>query len=134
MNIYCLQGFKDAFDKLIRKNAYKSLEQEIKSYFFNKTIDELSSGVNLNRNLLNPYIKKRLQGKGKFRVYFLLKIKEDNLYLMFVHSKTGTYGAPNITDEYKTSLHKDVLECIKSDNLYELKLDEKSKKISFKKW
>jgi len=44
---------------------------------------------------------------------------------MFVHPKTGVYGAPNITNQSKASLYKDVLESIKSDKLYRLIVERK---------
>jgi len=50
---------------------------------------------------------------------------------MFVHPKTGSMGASNINNESKAYLYKKVLECIKSDDLYELRLDEIRKQISF---
>ncbi|HET7360363.1 MAG TPA: hypothetical protein VFI78_00350 [Salinimicrobium sp.] len=131
MKIYCLEDFKVEFDKLISKKQYKSLQQEIIDYFFDKSIEQLSSGTRLNNSSHSPYIKKRLQGSGGFRCYFLLIIKKENLYLMFVHPKTGSMGASNINNESKAYLYKKILESIKSEDLYELKLDEDRKEINF---
>lgn len=50
---------------------------------------------------------------------------------MFVHPKTGSMGALNIKDESKAYLYKKTLNCIKLNDLYELKLYEGRKKISF---
>ncbi|WP_026775656.1 hypothetical protein [Polaribacter sp. Hel_I_88] len=133
MVIYCLEDFKVEFEKLISKNSYKSLQKEIISYFFDKTIKDLSSETRLNGHSENPYIKKRLKGSGGFRCYFLLILKNEDLYLMFVHPKTGSMGSSNITDESKTYLYKKVLDCIKSDDLYVLSLDDSKKKIIFNK-
>jgi hypothetical protein len=131
MTIYCLEDFKVEFEKLISKKQYKSLEQEIMDYFFGKTVDQLSSGTRLNNSSDTPYIKKRLKGSGGFRCYFLLILKDENLYLMFVHPKTGSMGASNINDESKTYLYKKILECIKSQVLYRLELNDQLKKINF---
>jgi len=84
MKIYCLEDFKVEFEKIFSKKQYKSLQQEIIDYFFNKSIEELSSGTRLNNSSDSPYIKKRLQGSGGFRCYFLLILKNENLYLMNV--------------------------------------------------
>ena len=70
-------------------------------------------------------------GSGGFRFYFLLVLKEQNLYLMFVHPKTGPDGAENITDESKAYLYKKVLNCIKENDLFFLELDDKKAKINF---
>lgn len=132
MNIYCLEEFKVIFEKLNSKKSYNSFEQEIISYFFGKTKEELCSGTRLNFSVDVPYIKKRLNGSGGFRCYFLLILKEENLYLMFAHPKTGSMGSSNIDDKSKAYLYKEVLSCIKSKKLYELKLNDTGKSIVFK--
>jgi hypothetical protein len=133
MKIYCLEEFKEEFEKLKSKNSYKALEQEVIDYFFEKTAEELCSGVRLNHSIEVPYIKKRLGGRGGFRVYYLLVIKNESLYFMFVHPKSGSAGAENITDESKAFLYKKVLECIESNDLYRMDLDESKRKILFEK-
>lgn len=132
MKIFCLQDFKDAFEKLLSNKSYKTIEKDLIDYFFNKSFQNLCSGTRLNNSSETPYIKKRLNGSGGFRCYFLLIMKDENLYLMFVHPKTGSMGAENITDESKAYLYKKVLACIKSNDLFEVSLD-KSVKIIFQK-
>ncbi len=135
MRIYCIEDFKEAYEKLITKDAYKKLEKDIIQYFFNKTFDELCSGTRLNARLKEssetPYIKKRLGGSGGYRVYFLAIVKDENLYLMFVHPKTGKMGSSNITDESKTYLYEKVFECIRDEQLYHLHLNEEKNSIVF---
>ncbi|TAH00696.1 MAG: hypothetical protein EAZ15_08555 [Sphingobacteriales bacterium] len=118
MTIFCIAEFKNQFEKLIKKNSYSSIEKEIIDYFFDKEIHQLISGTRLNNSDETPFIKKRLNGSGGFRLYFLLLIKEENIYLTFLHPKTGSLGYDNITDESKSLLYKKVLECIKSKDLY----------------
>jgi hypothetical protein len=131
MDIYCLADFKVEFEKLNSKKSYNTIESDLIEYFFDKSIQELSSGTRLNNSDDTPYIKKRLRGSGGFRCYFLLILKNESLYLMFVHPKTGSKGSENITDESKAYLYKKVLECIKSEDLYKLTLDETLTKINF---
>jgi hypothetical protein len=50
---------------------------------------------------------------------------------MFVHPKTGSLGYDNITDESKALLYKRVLECIKTNDLYEVKVE--NAKVAFRK-
>lgn len=118
MTILCLEDFKLEFEKIKKKNSYSSIETDIIEYFFDKNIQELISGTRLNNSDVTPYIKKRLKGRGGFRVYFLLVIKDGNLYLMFLHPKTGSLGYDNIADDTKALLYKRVLECIKTSNLF----------------
>ncbi|NVN95256.1 MAG: hypothetical protein HXX18_08240 [Bacteroidetes bacterium] len=133
MEIYSLEEFKVELEKLVSNKSYKTLQQEIIDYFFNKSTSELCSGSRLNNSDDTPYIKKRLGGRGGFRCYFLLIIKDDSLYLMYVHPKTGSMGIDNITDESKAYLYKKVLKCIKSKDLYKLELTESGKEITFYK-
>ncbi|MFK7973120.1 MAG: hypothetical protein AB8F95_22305 [Bacteroidia bacterium] len=131
MEIYCLEDFKVAFEKLATKKSYRDLESQIIGYFFNKTPAELASGTRLNHSNTTPYIKKRLAGSGGYRTYYLLIIREDSLYLMFVHPKTGKSGSSNITDESKAYLYKKVLEAIEDNSLY--RVTEDSGKLIFEK-
>lgn len=120
MKLFCLEEFKVQFDKLKKKNSYSSLEKDIIDHFFDKDIESLKSGTRLNASDDTPYIKKRLNGSGGFRVYYLLIIKNDSLYFLFVHPKTGSEGFDNITDESKAALYKKVLECITTNDLFEV--------------
>ena len=133
MKIFCLAEFKVEFEKLKSKNSYNSIESDVIDYFFDKSVQDLCAGTRLNNSSTTPYIKKRIHGRGGFRFYFLLIIKDENLFLMFVHPKTGSLGYENITDESKAYLYKKVLECIKTKELFELTLDSERKKIIFEK-
>lgn len=133
MELFCLDDFKVEFEKLKSKKSYRTLESEIINYFFEKDVKQLSSGTRLNQSDEAPYIKKRLGGSGGFRVYYLLLIKNGKLYLMFVHPKTGTSGSSNITDESKAYLYKKVLECIDTEDLYQLSLNEEKNSIIFER-
>ena len=133
MEIFCLEDFKVEFEKLKTKKSYNSIEQDIIDYFFNKNALELCSGVRLNNSRDAPYIKKRINGRGGFRFYYLLIIKDENLYLMFVHPKTGNMGAENITDESKAYLYKKILDCIKNKELYKMSVNLESGCLDFEK-
>ncbi len=120
MTILCIEDFKIQFEKLKKKNSYSSIEKDIIEYFFGKEVSDLISGVRLNNSNETPYIKKRLNGSGGCRVYFLLIIKDEKIYLMFLHPKTGSMGFDNITNESKSLLYKKVLNDILNNELYEL--------------
>jgi hypothetical protein len=120
MTILCLEDFKIQFEKLIKKNSYSTIEKDIIGYFFEKEIHQLTNGIRLNNSEEIPYIKKRLNGSGGFRIYFFIIIKEDKLYLMFLHPKTGSMGYENINDQSKAILYKKVLKAIKTNDFYEV--------------
>ncbi|MCE7063820.1 hypothetical protein [Dyadobacter sp. CY326] len=79
----------------------------------------------------DPFLKKRLNGSGGFCAYYYIVIKDDCLYLAFVHPKTGKYGMNNISDEYKRLLAKEVLEAIKSKAFYKVEVSEVKSQIIF---
>jgi hypothetical protein len=81
----------------------------------------------------NPYIKKRLGGSGGYRTYFYVVVKENNLYLMFLHPKTGPDGSPNITDDAKTQLLKDLISDIRSGRLLSVTKHESKKELVFRR-
>lgn len=58
MTIFCIEDFKLQFDKLKKKNSYSSIEKDIIDYFFDKEINQLTSGTRLNNSDETPYIKK----------------------------------------------------------------------------
>lgn len=131
MTILCLEDFKIQFEKLKKKNAYASIEADVIDYFFDKEMKDIVSGTRLNNSDDTPYIKKRLNGSGGFRIYFLLVIIKDNVYLMFIHPKTGSLGYDNINDASKALLYKKVLECIKKNNLFKVSVE--NEKLVFEK-
>lgn len=58
MTIFCLDEFKTQFEKLKKKNSYSSIEDDLIQYFFNKEMQQLTSGTRLNNSDDTPYIKK----------------------------------------------------------------------------
>lgn len=133
MTIFCLEDFKVEFEKLKSKKNYNSLGTDIIGYFFGKTVQELCSGTRLNNSDKTPYLKKRLKGSGGFRLYFLIIIKDEKLFLMFVHPKTGPNASENITDDSKAYLYKKILNCIKINDLYRVELSESKTELIFTK-
>lgn len=132
MAVYCLEDFKKEFERIKGKSSYKSLEKDIIDYFIGKPISELVSGTRLNGSNENPYIKKRVKGRGGWRFYYLAVVKNGCIYLMFFHPKTGSEGIDNINDDLKASLYKKVLECMVSEDYYSLETDTENKKLIFK--
>ena len=130
MRIFCTVEFEKIFKKLSKKNAYRDLEKEIVDYFFAEKID-FSGGKRLGGHAENPYIKKRLGGSGGYRTYFYVIVKDDNIYLMFLHPKTGPDGSPNITDDAKTQLLKDLISDIKLGSLLLVTRHETKKQLIF---
>lgn len=132
MQIFCINDFKKEYETLIKKRSYKPLEEAIISYFHNKKPNDLKlKGARLNQSHDAPFIKQRLNGSGGFRIYFLLLVKENKVYLAFVHPKTGSKGAESITDKSKGLLQKRLYDAIKTNNLFRITLNKKQNSIKF---
>jgi hypothetical protein len=124
MNTYCLQDFKSQFEKLKKNKSYRDLQPEIIKTFFGKESSEfLKHGIQLNDDLNMPFIKKRIGGRGGWRFYYLILSVKNNLYIMYVHPKKGSAGAENITEDFEKRIYREVLECIKSDDLYKITVE-----------
>jgi hypothetical protein len=124
MNLYCIEEFKIEFEKLKKKRQYKDLEEEIIDYFIDKETEDLMSGSNISNDPIIPFIKKRLS--GRYRIYYLLVIKDGNVFLMYVYPKTGPYRIVDTSTAFKKELLKKVISCIKSKNYFAVNVTEEN--------
>ncbi|WP_421920139.1 hypothetical protein [Marinifilum sp.] len=131
MKIYCLIDFKIEFDKLKSILSYHTLEKDIIKHFFDKSYSDLYSGMRLNNSCTTPYIKKRIRSIGGFPFYFLYIIKDEKLYLLYVHPRTGTLIPDTKSDEAKAHLYKRAIDAIENNKFFELKLNDEKNHISF---
>lgn len=133
MDLYCTDEFKATFDKLSKEKAYATLEAELISQYCNTTYDAACTGDPLSVFPNASYLKKRLEGKGGYRVYVLGVVKKDAIYLTYVHPKTGPYKLASIDMAKKKQLLKDVLAAIKGGKLLKVSEDPiNSGKLLFK--
>ncbi len=131
--LYCIEDFYDEYEKLRKNNSYKEIKQQVIENFLDKDMEALKSDTRLNNSDDFPYIKKRIGGRGGFRVYYLVVVRDSNVYLMFVHPKTGKFGSSNITDEAKKLLFKKVIACIEQDDVFEVTLCRETDELIFEK-
>ncbi|MES2578266.1 MAG: hypothetical protein V4589_11700 [Bacteroidota bacterium] len=121
MTIYCIEEFKVEFEKLKNKKQYSDLESLVLDFFLDNTLDKIKTGDLLNGSTTVPFLKKRIPDAGGYRVYFLVIIKNENVYISYVHPKTGPMGGENVTSEHKKHIQKETYSCIVNKKLYELK-------------
>lgn len=121
MIVYCTEDFKIEFEKLKSKKQYSDLESLVLDFFLNNTLDKIKTGDLLNGSTTAPFLKKRIPNAGGYRVYFLVIVKGEKVYISYVHPKTGPMRATNVTAEHKKYIQKETYSCILSKNLYTLK-------------
>lgn len=131
MNLYCTKEFKTQFLQLKKKNNYQDLEKIIIDYFFGKTIEELKDGRLLNGSETHPFIKKRLPHASGYRLYFYIIIKDDCLYLTWVHPKTGPMGDLNVGPVFKKKIQKDVIAAAENKDIYTVSVSKEKDELEF---
>ncbi len=109
MKVYCTDTFRKAYNKLIKKSSYQSLGKLIIEEILQKPSSDLATSnvINGRENDL-PFYKKRVGGSRGYRVYCMLLIAKDELYLAYTHPKTGSQGADNILPGYKDTLEDEI--------------------------
>lgn len=133
MKCFCLNIFKEEYEKLSRKNSYKNIGKEMYENFFNKKFSEIEGqGIKLNTGSKYPFIKRRIRGRGGYRFYYLMLVMDEKIYFAFLHPKTGSEGSENLKKEFIKKYLKEVLEAIKTDKLIEVIPDHDKKTILFK--
>ncbi len=120
MEVCCTPEFEEQLEKLSKNKSYASLGAELAAAYCGVTFEQASTG-----DLLFPmpglsFIKKRLAGRGGYRVYVLAVVREERVYLGFVHPKTGRYGADNVTTVRKAAILKEIQAAIATGQLYRL--------------
>lgn len=141
MNVFATEEFISEVKMVSKYKSHSNCEADLIDSIFNKSIDEIK---NLGTKRLggqaneNPFLRKRIgsENTGKssgYRLYFWLFIQEKNVYLLFIHPKTGRRSAANISSEKQKELVKTFKKCKDNDQFLEIKLDKLTKQIVFTK-
>ncbi len=109
MNAYFTQDFIDEYLKLSKKKQYKDLENLILNFFLTNKFEIIATGDRLYGPNEMPYLKKRIPNSGGYRFYFLADFQKEIVFVNFVHPKTGPYGIPNVSSEFKKIIHTKIL-------------------------
>ncbi|MCB9230230.1 MAG: hypothetical protein H6581_01085 [Bacteroidia bacterium] len=126
MEIKCTSSFEQQLAKLEKKKSYAGISRLISEYFFTNSFQELLSGVRIHDIPNKPFIKKRLGGKGGFRIYYVADQIKEIIYLLFIHPKTGTLGQANISDEEKVASIHELVAAVKGEKLFWVKFENNS--------
>ena len=133
MKIFCVASFKTEIERLKKNNSYLGIESDVIHEFFDKEILLLKKGVRLNGEEETPYIKGRINGSSGYRVYYLLIMKDDAAYLLYIHPKKGAFGVDNLLDKFVKELLIDVGSCIETNqNLFIVKCSENKRSYYLK--
>ncbi len=119
MDIDCTPEFKQEFEKLKKNKSYHSLVSTLVDFLSNND-HNFATGSNLNHNDKTPYIKKRINGAGGYRLYYYYIIVNQRITLMFIHPKTGSSGFESVSVTKRNQLLEDREKCILDKDLYKI--------------
>ena len=131
MKIFFTTEFINIVLDLLKSKNHKDIEIELISNLFNKSIDTIISGIDRlsgdGKNSL--FIKKRIghKHKGKssgYRIYAWVIIKDNDLFIMYIHPKTGKYKKVNVSLEKKKELVKTYKQAKQNNEFIEVCLSE----------
>lgn len=131
MNVYVSKEFKKRFLKLKKKPSYKDIGSLISQLFFDKNFSDLLSGARIHSIPGKSFIKKRLGGRGGFRIYYIAEETTENIFLLFIHPKYGPFAQSNIQSEEKVSCLRELKEGKRNKTLLLCEKVSGSGEISF---
>jgi len=137
MEFFFTEEFISEFKKIIKGKEHKDLESLFIDEILEKTFDEIlytgttkQSGDNTNSLYIKKRIGKKKSGKrGGYRSYISVLIKNQQLYFIFIHPKTGRRAMVKLETEKEIVLIKKLKEDKENNNLIEICLNDERSKI-----
>ena len=130
MKIYFTNGFISVIKDLIKSKHHANIEKIIIDNVLKKDFNSvrfLGSRILAGDNVNSLFIKKRIaelnkDKRGGYRLYAWLLIRQDNIYIVHIHPKTGKYGVDNISKKKKSELINTYKQAKKDNELIEVSL------------
>jgi len=138
MNIFASDLFIEEVKKLIKSGSHADCEivliEEIFSKNF-KSITQKGTPKKIGGANQTPFIRRRLNdgsgSSGGYRLYLWAFVVDKQIYLLFIHPKTGRRSGSNIDKDFQKSLVKTFLKEKKAAGLIELTLNKKKDQIIY---
>lgn len=132
MKLFCTKEIVDSIKKLEKNNSYKDLRRELYLFFINaKKSNSYYSGTRLNGSSPNPFIKKRLEGSGGYRLYFYIILTKKTLILSSIHPKTGKEGRENLSSFEIKKSQENCLRGLEGNDLFTINLNDTEESVEF---
>lgn len=112
MRIFMSPTFIEEVRKLSKSKDHTDCEKTLIESVYTKTLDEIIQGgaaKKLGGTPNTPFIRRRLQGQGTgksagYRLYLWAFRIENDIYLIYMHPKTGRRSTMNISSDYQKEL------------------------------
>lgn len=118
MKVYCTDTFRREYLKIIKNKGHRGLGNMIINQVLTQPFSSLATSIVLNGRRDIPFYKKDIGGRSGYRLYCMLVIKDDKLYLLFVHPKKGKYASDNIKSGYYRELEQELIDALTTQNLF----------------
>lgn len=138
MAVYLTEEFISEVKSIQKSKSHSDCETAIIESIFNSTIDDIMKvgspkrlGGTPNKS---PFIRKRINSKGSgkssgYRLYFWIMIQDENIYLLFIHPKSGRRSGTNITIQKQKELVKTFTSLRTNGGFYLAKLNQNGTKV-----
>lgn len=139
MAVFVTSEFVSEVQSILKSNAHADCEGGIIDSIFTKSMDEIKNsgckrlGGDPNNS---PFLRKRIEtahtGKSSgYRLYFWLLISEGNVYLLFIHPKTGRKSGSNLTVAKQKELATTFTSCRKNSTFIPVELNAAKNKVVY---
>lgn len=141
MRVFVTEEFLSEVKSISKNNDHSECETDLINSIFKQKIDEIK---NIGTKRLgghpdkSPFLRKRVESEssGKssgYRLYFWLFIQDQDVFLLFIHPKTGRRSATNITTNKQKELVKTFKEHRDNNLFSEVELDKTKSHLIFSK-
>lgn len=141
MNVFVTEEFLSELKSISKKKSHSGCESDLIESIFNKRIDEVKTigtkrlGGQPDKS---PFLRKRIgaENSGKssgYRLYFWLFIQKENVFLLFIHPKSGRRSATNLSAKKQKDLVRTFKECRDKNLFSEIAPDETKSHLIFTK-
>jgi len=139
MRVFMSPTFVDEVRRLQRSNDHGDCERVLIESVYSGSIDQVIQGGSakkLGGSPNTPFIRRRLEGQGQgkssgYRLYLWAFLIEEDVYLLYIHPKTGCRSAINISTEYQKQLVAEFKEFRDSGRMVLTKLSKDGTRILF---
>jgi len=137
MEIFVTDEFIEEVKSILKANSHSDCEVELINSIFTQSIDVIKqSGCKRlgGDPSKSPFLRKRIEssGTGKssgYRLYFWLMVLEENVYLLYIHPKTGRKSGSNLTTAKQKELVQTFVNSKKNSTF--IKVELKKNKIVY---
>lgn len=135
VRLFCTERVKGDIEKLEKKGSYADIRSLIFDYLIKNNTGQLwMSGTKFRIGNPNYHcVKRYFKGRGRFRIYYVVTVKGDQVTLSAFYPKTGNASdsATDLTDKGIVVVLEETYESIKSKSRWEIIPDEENKSIDF---